>query len=577
MRVRIAIPEAFVDPPVIDAALEAVTRLDESMIRQGQCPTSHELIERGAKWRPEDPGDEHFDHGNTIQNRGWGDCDDWAPLHAATLRATDQDPGAVARVIPSGPNLYHAIVQRSDGTIEDPSQMAGMKAQRIGEISDELLRVWACDPHDGRIYQGQLAPTVGPLSIHCGPGLAVRKAHVVGLGPVYEGRCDVPIAGSPLVGVRARMRRRGHPRHRVHGVAVVGALPYAISCTGIGCSALDALNKAVVGAILCGDAMDLNTSLDRYKLLAIQSAMAGHTPGEVREQLRQQITNDLHAHAAATNTDPLQHSTALLNQLASEGTITAGTVVVGDIFSDIGHIASGVVSAVSNVASTVAKAVTSPGVWGTILHDVQAAVSVVPGLGTAVSDVIAAAETAYDAAAAALSGHPILGAIDAAYNFALASVPGASALHPVLDPVKNTIENIAVKGEPPDSSVLNGLLSSVPDAPKFGSISPRSVAGSLAHIVVSHLGMKHSGPVPVKKPPLVAHPNPVHPALSKTPPKPKPLAHVVTLAKAPPGVPHAAVHTDAAVPPPKTPGAQPGGTNWLCTSLGPGQWSCHWG
>src|SRR5208282_6915953 len=126
MRIRIAVPEEHVDPSVIDAALEAVTRLDESMIRKGQSMTSHDLVDAGAVWKPEPPGDEHFDHGGTIAARGWGDCDDWAPLHAATLRANGDDPGARAIIVPSGKHNWHAIVKRSDGSTDDPSADAGM-------------------------------------------------------------------------------------------------------------------------------------------------------------------------------------------------------------------------------------------------------------------------------------------------------------------------------------------------------------------------------------------------------------------------------------------------------------------
>lgn len=126
MRINVAIPEAHVKKPVLDAALEAVTRLDEALIKNGESPTSHALIARGAKWRPEKPGDEHFDNGAIISQRGHGDCDDWAPLHAATLRVTGEDPGAKAIVKRSGEKRWHAIVQRSDGTFDDPSLAAGM-------------------------------------------------------------------------------------------------------------------------------------------------------------------------------------------------------------------------------------------------------------------------------------------------------------------------------------------------------------------------------------------------------------------------------------------------------------------
>ena len=126
MRLNIAIPEDHVRKPVLDAALEAVTRLNEDLIRKGVSPTSDQLISAGARWQPEKPGAEHFDHGAIIKTRGHGDCDDWAPLHAATLRVTGEDPEAVAEVKKSGPKRWHAIVTRSDGTEDDPSLEAGM-------------------------------------------------------------------------------------------------------------------------------------------------------------------------------------------------------------------------------------------------------------------------------------------------------------------------------------------------------------------------------------------------------------------------------------------------------------------
>lgn len=126
MRIQIAVPEAHVTKPVLDGALEAVTRLNEELIRKGVSPTDLQLLDRGAVWKPEPPGDEHFDHGATLASRGWGDCDDWAPLRAARLRATGEDPGAIAEVRKSGPKRWHATVTRSDGSEDDPSLDAGM-------------------------------------------------------------------------------------------------------------------------------------------------------------------------------------------------------------------------------------------------------------------------------------------------------------------------------------------------------------------------------------------------------------------------------------------------------------------
>ncbi len=126
MRVQIAIPEEHVSKPVLDGALEAVTRLNEQMLRKGDTPTDEQLIAQGARWQPEPPGQEHFDHGAAIAKRGHGDCDDWAPLRAARLRVTGEDPDAVAVVRKSGEKRWHATVIRGDGSEDDPSLDAGM-------------------------------------------------------------------------------------------------------------------------------------------------------------------------------------------------------------------------------------------------------------------------------------------------------------------------------------------------------------------------------------------------------------------------------------------------------------------
>jgi hypothetical protein len=126
VRLNIAIPEAHVTAPVLNGALEAVTRLNEQLIKAGVSPTSYQLLEQGARWQPEPPGQEHFDHGAKIADRGWGDCDDWGPLHAATLRVTGEDPGAKSVVRKTGPMRWHATTVRSDGTEDDPSLKAGM-------------------------------------------------------------------------------------------------------------------------------------------------------------------------------------------------------------------------------------------------------------------------------------------------------------------------------------------------------------------------------------------------------------------------------------------------------------------
>jgi len=129
VRINTAVPEEHVSKPILDASLEAVTRLDEALVEAREVPPMDQVMNR-IRWKPEPPGDEHFDHAKKILKRGHGDCDDMAPYWAATLRATGKDPGAKAVVRRSGPKMWHAIVQRSNGKIDDPSKWTGMPTRK---------------------------------------------------------------------------------------------------------------------------------------------------------------------------------------------------------------------------------------------------------------------------------------------------------------------------------------------------------------------------------------------------------------------------------------------------------------
>jgi hypothetical protein len=137
VRINVAVPEAHVTAPVLDAALESVTRLNESMLDAGEVPPFDEVRD-SIRWRPEPPGDEHFDHAKVVLGRKWGDCDDMAPYAAATMRHTGEDPGARAIVKRSGPTRWHAVVERSDGSIRDPSKETGMGQKTMGVVGAGL-------------------------------------------------------------------------------------------------------------------------------------------------------------------------------------------------------------------------------------------------------------------------------------------------------------------------------------------------------------------------------------------------------------------------------------------------------
>ena len=178
MRVKIAIPEPHVSKPVLDAGLEAVTRLDEQMIAAGEVPSFERGLRYGVKWRPEPKGDEHFDSADRVLARRMGDCDDLAPWHAASLRVSGEDPGARAVVRRSGPKRWHAVVLRSDGSIDDPSLRAGMKAG-VAPMPHGVM---------GAVVPAMIAPSavVGGAYI-VRPQIALRPVH-----DQIQARADLP-------------------------------------------------------------------------------------------------------------------------------------------------------------------------------------------------------------------------------------------------------------------------------------------------------------------------------------------------------------------------------------------------
>jgi hypothetical protein len=362
MRIRVAVPEEHVSPTVINAALEAVTRVDHAMIQRGDVPHFNPRL--GVRWRPENFGDEHFDHAGIVLQRGWGDCDDLAPWRAASLRASGEDPGAVAIALPSGPDMYHALVRRSDGSNDDPSVAAGMKAKSVVGDGEGLISVWARDPHDGRLYQGSLAPTAAPIAPHCGPTFAVRPLRPDGSKTVvgYQARMDAPVVGSKMVRVKSHLRRhagRHHHHHHHHHHHVGGWAPYALSSTAGGedVEAIEALQVACGSALMTGCVAGTLSHHDKYKLFAMHRLLAGHHPSDVAIELARMMDED--------------HTRGWAEYHRVQG---AHGYVVGDLGSFLND-AMNVVTAVSPALAAIpgvgpALAAAVP-VVNTIVHDVD--------------------------------------------------------------------------------------------------------------------------------------------------------------------------------------------------------------
>ena len=113
---------------VIRFLLTALVMVDRLYLRMH--PNTPRLYRAGVRYQEEpDDGIEEFASIPAIYARGWGDCDDLAPARVAELR--EQGEKATIRVqwraSPNGHKLYHVLVRRGDGSIEDPSAILGMK------------------------------------------------------------------------------------------------------------------------------------------------------------------------------------------------------------------------------------------------------------------------------------------------------------------------------------------------------------------------------------------------------------------------------------------------------------------
>ncbi len=107
--------------------LEATTLINQIYLKTHNVPP---LYASGVRYQnePTDWGYEDFAIIPAVMQRGWGDCDDLAPWRCAELR--EQGEAAKIRIqwkaMSGGGKLYHIVVRRANGDIEDPSRILGM-------------------------------------------------------------------------------------------------------------------------------------------------------------------------------------------------------------------------------------------------------------------------------------------------------------------------------------------------------------------------------------------------------------------------------------------------------------------
>ena len=113
---------------VIREALEAVIMTNRLYLRTHQVPS---LYESGIRYEEEPVGQpyEDFSAIPVVLARGWGDCDDLVSWRIAELR----NAGENAKVRLKwqydpirGARMFHVLVRRANGQVEDPSLRLGM-------------------------------------------------------------------------------------------------------------------------------------------------------------------------------------------------------------------------------------------------------------------------------------------------------------------------------------------------------------------------------------------------------------------------------------------------------------------
>lgn len=132
------------------------------------------------RYTREDPA-ERWQLPSETAARGGGDCEDLASWRCAELRLRGESCRVVVKR--TGPRVLHALVERGDGSIEDPSRRLGMGRERIGSMATATT------------------------------GLITWKIRKTAEG--WEGEATVPLpSGGAAVSARARGTTRGDAASR---------------------------------------------------------------------------------------------------------------------------------------------------------------------------------------------------------------------------------------------------------------------------------------------------------------------------------------------------------------------------
>jgi hypothetical protein len=124
LHVRIMCPPI---PEAIEGVAEGLVRLNVALMRfaDERGVSLPPLYESGIRYRREPRGREWWESAEDllgVASKLSGDCEDLAAMRAAELRYWDGEPARVV-IQRTARGTFHAVVERADGTIEDPSRI----------------------------------------------------------------------------------------------------------------------------------------------------------------------------------------------------------------------------------------------------------------------------------------------------------------------------------------------------------------------------------------------------------------------------------------------------------------------
>jgi hypothetical protein len=250
-------------------------------------------------------------------------------MAAASHRVKGTDPGARAIVVRSGPSMWHAVVQRSDGRIEDPSEAAGMRSSHA--ITGAALPFMS-------------APTQGVSGAYIlRPQLALRPT-----ASGWQARTDLPWNW-----------QGGAPTPTDFAMAALHQAPIAAT----------ALNGALDGAIELGEVCGAADPEHLERLRCMSDFVAGMPLHELAEEYG-------HEHARAASQvvgsfwSHIKHLASPLTHLASAP------------FNMASHLAHGQFGkAFGDAMSPVTQAMHAAQPFGQMLHPFSSMMRMVPGIG----------------------------------------------------------------------------------------------------------------------------------------------------------------------------------------------------